>query len=198
MLKPSTLREMQRVQFVDPGWKEMRGLGFKVMRTDDQTYLGHDGDCPGYHSTLILRPTTETAVVLMTTGDRPRADAFAAFDVLDKRDALKIDDPPPAKGVDLSSYAGRFSAQPWHTEVAIVPWGAGLAVLWLPSTDPAGDLEIWKPKGGDLFRRLRADGSEADEVRFERDGAGHVDRFVEFSNRHVRLAETSSGATQNQ
>jgi len=33
----------------------------------------------------------------------------------------------------------------------------------------ADDLELWRHKGGDVFRRLRADGSEADEVRFERD-----------------------------
>ncbi len=74
----------------------------------------------------------------------------------------------------------------------------GLAALWLPSTDPAEDIEVLKPKGGDLFRRLRADGSEADEVRFERDNAGRVYRFVEFSNAHDRLAEVSSGEPNKQ
>jgi len=54
VLKASTLREMQRVQFMDPGWKDTRGLGFDVMRKSDQTYVGHDGDCPGYHSILWL------------------------------------------------------------------------------------------------------------------------------------------------
>jgi len=156
----------------------MRGLGFKIIRKDDQTYVGHDGGCPGYHSVLLLRPATETAVVLMATGDRQP--------------------PAPAKDVDLEAYAGRYSAQPWHSEVAIVPWGMGPAALWLPSTDPAEDIEVLKPKGGDLFRRLRADGSEADEVRFERDNAGRVYRFVEFSNAHDRLAEVSSGEPNKQ
>ena len=64
----------------------------------------------------------------------------------------------------------------------------------LPSTDPAEDVELLNPTGDDLFRRLRGDGSEADEVRFERDDAGHVHRFVEFSNPHDRLPEVSSGA----
>jgi hypothetical protein len=68
--------------------------------------------------------------------------------------------------------------------------------MWLPSTDPAEDVEVLKPKDHDLFRRLRADGSEADEVRFERDNAGHVHRFVELSNPHDRLAEVSAGAKQ--
>ena len=60
------------------------------------------------------------------------------------------------------------------------------------------DVEIFKPKGGNLFRRLRADGSEADEVRFERDKAGHPYRFVEFSNPHDRLAELSSTPQQKE
>lgn len=191
VLKASTLREMQRVQFVDPEWKVMRGLGFDINRKGDQTYVGHDGDCPGYHSILSLRPATETAVVLITTGERPGAYAFAVFDILDKRRTWKFQPPAPAKDVDLESYAGRYSAQPWHSEVAIVPWGEGLAALWLPSTNPAQELQILKPKGGDVFRRLRADGSEADEVRFERDKSGHVYRFVEFSNPHDRLAGIS-------
>ena len=192
VLNASTLREMQRVQFTDPGWKDMRGLGFGVTRKDDQTYIGHDGDCPGYHSILLLRPATETAVVLMTTGDRPRADALAVFDILDKRRTLKLQ-PPAAKNVDLNSYAGRYSAQPWHSEVAIVPWGLGLSALWLPSTDPAGEIDLLKPVSGDLFKRLRTDGSEANEVLFERDQSGRVYRFVEFSNPHDRLADIPSG-----
>jgi hypothetical protein len=191
VLKASTLREMQCVQFIDPGWKDMRGLGFDVMRKSDQTYVGHDGDCPGYHSILSLRPATETAVVLIMTGERPGADAAAIFDILDKRQAWKFKPPSPAKDVDLESYAGRYSAQPWKSELAIVPWAQGLALLWLPSANPAGDVEILKTKGGDLFRRIRSDGSEADEVRFERDKSGHVHRFIEFSNPHDRIADPS-------
>jgi CubicO group peptidase (beta-lactamase class C family) len=37
-----------------------------------------------------------------------------------------------------------------------------------------------------------------DEVRFERDNAGRVYRFVEFSNAHDRLAEVSSGEPNKQ
>jgi CubicO group peptidase (beta-lactamase class C family) len=193
VLKASTLREMQRVQFVDPDWRDMRGLGFEIMRKGDQTWVGHDGDCPGYQTILWLRPATETAVVLIMTGEHPRADAAAVFDILDKRRAWKFDPPSPAHDVDLESYAGRYSAQPLQSEVAIVPWADGLALLWLPSTSPAEDVEILKAKGGDLFRRVRADGSEADEVRFERDRSGHVRRFVEFSNPHERTGDLPRG-----
>lgn len=193
VLSASTLREMQRVQFIDPGSKDMRGLGFEVIRKGEQIYVCHDGDCPGYHSILLLRPATETAVVLIATGERPGAYASALFDLLDKELPEGFPAPAVANAVDLESYAGRYSAQPWQSEVAVVPRGRGLALLWIPSTNPAEDVEMLNPKGGDLFRRIRADGAEADEVRFERDAAGRVCRFVKFSNPHDRLADIPPG-----
>jgi hypothetical protein len=69
----------------------------------------------------------------------------------------------------------------------IVPWAGGLAVLRLPSSNPAEDVVILKAEGSDAFRRIRDDGSEADEVRFERDKSGHVSRFIEYSNPHSRV-----------
>ena len=47
----------------------------------------------------------------------------------------------------------------------MLPWAGGLALLSLPTTDPAGDIEFLKPKGGDVFRRVRKDGSEAEEIQ---------------------------------
>ena len=54
-LKAPTLREMQRVQFMDPDWKTSWGLGFTVSHRDDHIYVGHGGDCPGYQTTLQMR-----------------------------------------------------------------------------------------------------------------------------------------------
>src|SRR5260370_39790848 len=107
------------------------------MRKRDQTRFGKGGVWRVYPSVLLLGPATETAVVLMAAGDRP-VYGMDVFDVLDKRRRLRFQPPAPAKDVDLEAYAGRYSAQPWHSEVAIVQWGMGLAALWLPRTDPAG------------------------------------------------------------
>jgi hypothetical protein len=52
----------------------------------------------------------------------------------------------------------------------------------LPSTDPVGDMRFLKPKGGDVFRRVRKDGSEAEEIKFVRDASGKVTNFIHFSN----------------
>jgi CubicO group peptidase (beta-lactamase class C family) len=190
LLKASTLREMQRVQFTDPDWKTTWGLGFTVGQRGDKTYVGHGGDCPGYHTILQMRPEDETAVVAMSTGaERPGAWASAVFALLDKRKVFAFKEPAPATGVVLSDYAGRYSNQPWGSEFLITPWAGGLAELGLPSRDPAAELAFYKPKGGDVFRRVRADGSEAEEIRFERGPDGKVVRLVHFSNVSGRVGE---------
>lgn len=197
VLKASTLREMQRVQFTDPDFKTTWGLGFNVNRVGDRTYVGHGGDCPGYHATLTLRPDSETAITAMLTGsESPGRYVTAAFALLDKRNgyAFKTSptSPPPAKGVDLEAYAGRYSDQPWGPETAVVPWAGGLAAVSLPSNDPAGRLSILKPKGDDVFRRVRDDGSEAEEVRFQRDRAGKVTGFTRFSQPQARIGDIAA------
>lgn len=190
VLKASTLREMQRVQFTDPDWKTTWGLGFIVTHMGDHTYVGHGGDCPGYHSNLSMRPDTETAVIAMVTGaDRPGKYTGAIFALLDKRKGFAFKGDAPAKDIDLESYVGRYSDQPWGPESEIVPWAGGLAILPLPANDPAGAITILKPKGADTFRRVRDDGSEAEEYQFQRDPTGKITGFMHFSNPSTRIAE---------
>jgi CubicO group peptidase (beta-lactamase class C family) len=183
VLKAPTLREMQRVQFMDPDWKTSWGLGFAIERRDDHTYVGHGGACPGYQTTLSLRMDDQTGVIVMDNGaERPEPFANGVFGLLDKRKGYEFKAPLPATGVKLEEYAGRYSGQPWGSELVILPWAGGLAFLGLPAADPVGGMEFLKPKGGDVFRRVRKDGSEAEEFRFVRDGSGKVTSFVHFSN----------------
>lgn len=193
VLKASTLCEMQRVQFTDPDWKTTWGLGFSVSRVGEHTHVGHSGDCPGYHSTLSLRPDSETAVAAMLTGaESPSRYVIGAFAMLDKRKAFTFKEPAATAGVDLEAYAGRYSDQPWGAEVAVAPWAGGLAMIWLPSPDPTTRLTLLKPKGGDLFRRVRDDGSEAEEVRFQRGPDGRVTGFLRYSNISRRAGDIAA------
>ena len=188
VLKASTLREMQRVQFVDPDWKTTWGLGFTILHLGDRTYVGHNGDCPGYQTGLRLRPQDETAVVFMDNASETAGQFLTGvFAILDKRKGYAFKEPAPAKNIDLEAFAGHYSNQPWGAEGVILPWAGGLVYLALPSTDPAADMTFLKPKGGDTFRRVRDDGSEAEEYIFQRDATGKVTSFTHFSNPHPRL-----------
>jgi CubicO group peptidase (beta-lactamase class C family) len=189
VLKASTLREMQRVQFVDPGWKTTWGLGFVVQHKDNNTFVGHGGDCPGYQTILMMRPSDETGVVILdNVAERPGSWAAAVFAILDKRKGYEFKKPAPASGVKLEDYAGHYSAQPWDSESVMVPWAGGLVSLTLPTEDPVAGLEFFKPKGGDVFRRVRDDGSEAEEITFTRDPSGNVTSYTHFSNPKTRTS----------
>lgn len=183
LLKAPTLREMQRVQFMDPGWQTSWGLGFTVSHRDDHIYVGHSGACPGYQTTLSMRPDDQTAVIVMdSSSETTGAFAAAVFAILDKRKSFSFKGAAPAAGVKLEEYAGRYSGQPWNSESAVLPWAGGLVIFGLPNTDPAAAMGFLKPKGGDVFRVMRKDGTEAEEYKFVRDAAGKVVSFVHFSN----------------
>src|SRR5216683_2646004 len=134
LLKPSTLREMQRVQFMDTDWKTSWGLGFAIEHRDDHTYVGHAGDCPGYQTVLSMRNDDQTAVIVMdNSSEKTGPFAKAIFGILDKRKGYRFQGSLPAAGVRLEDYAGRYSEQPWNSESVMLPWVGGLALLVLPS-----------------------------------------------------------------
>lgn len=192
VLKASTLREMQRVQFVDPASKRTRGLGFAISTRGGRTFVGHEGNCPGHQSVLSLEPASGRAVIVMNNAsESPEPWAEGIFALLDRRKGFAFQGALPA--VDLEAYAGRYSEQPYAAESVMVPWAGGLAYVVLPSSAPAAELQILKPKGGDVFRRVRDDGSEADEFRFVRDTSGKVVRFIYEGNPVARLPAVGGG-----
>jgi CubicO group peptidase (beta-lactamase class C family) len=190
LLKPSTLYEMQRVQFMDPNWKTSWGLGFAVRHRGDKTYVGHGGSCPGYRTELLMRNTDQTATIVMLNAmEDTTREVDGMFAILDKRKGYEFKAPAPATGMDLEAFAGHYSAQPWESELAVEPWAGGLVLMDLPNDKPDEAMAFLKPKGGDVFRRVRDDGSEAEEIVFQRDPSGKVTGFTRFSNSTKRISD---------
>jgi CubicO group peptidase (beta-lactamase class C family) len=180
ILGASTLREMQRVHWMDPDWETTWGLGFSVYKVDGKTMFGHGGSCPGYRSTLMIDPTKKQAFIVMINaqGVSPNKYARGMREILKKaakKEETKTD-------VDLEAYAGYYNAQPWGGETAVIPWQGKLAVFGLPSDNPAERLTLLKHIKGDDFRRLRDDETLGEEVIFERDKSGKVVRMWRNSN----------------
>jgi hypothetical protein len=119
--------------------------------------------------------------------EEPAPWGIAVYAILDKRKGYEFKAPAPASGVNLEDFAGHYSKQPWGSESAMFPWTGGLVSFSLPSEDPVGDMQFYKPKGGDVFRRVRDDGSEAEELTFTRDASGKVTGFTHFSNPTIRM-----------
>lgn len=186
----NTLREMQRVQWMDPDWKTSRGLGFTIWRSGDKTFVGHAGYCPGYQSELLLQTDDKVAAVFMTNtnGVDTRRWAQRAYEVVAPAIKKAVDDPKGAKTPDpaLERYAGRYEVFTAGERI-VLPWEDGLAILGLPTENPTGDAFIkLKPAGEHRFRRIRADGSLGEEVVFEMGADGRPTRMLQHSNYAVR------------
>jgi CubicO group peptidase (beta-lactamase class C family) len=189
VLSANTLREMQRVHWVDPDWKIHWGLGFAVWRNDDKTFVGHGGSCPGYRSQLLLQTDEKIAAVAMTNAMGVDAGKYArvAYDVMSPaiREALDSSRREEAAGRELDVYAGTYNTA-WGGEYAVFPWKGDLALLYLPNDDPIDNITRLKHIEGDTFRRVREDDALGEEIEFELED-GRAVRFKRHSNYYERI-----------
>ncbi len=179
VLRASTLREMQRVHWVDPDWETTWGLGFNVSQRGDTTWVRHGGNCPGYYTEFGVLPKEELGIVVLTN-------AIGSDVVLYARKAAALLAPAvaaaakgsaglPPRDPELDRFAGVYDSV-WGRE-AIVLWQDGLAAVELGNT--AVDLDDWiqplRRIEGNVFRRVRSDdGSLGEEWVFAVDADGHV------------------------
>ncbi len=191
VLRGNTLREMQRVQWMDPKWETTRGLGFGVYRFEGVTSTGHSGACPGYRSTLRLHPSDRLAVVLLSNAgeeDLPlELYASRIYQILQPALTRKQDVQMADDGAELDRFVGTYDYAPWGGEIAVIRWQAGLSMVFLPSDNPLDSLEELRQKEGPRFVRMRDDGEEGEEIRFEIDGPGPASALWQHSNPWPRL-----------
>lgn len=190
VLRVATLREMHRVQWISDDRQVTRGYGFSVQREQNQNVVGHDGLCPGYRTAVVLVPGQDFGVIALAnaignTGLAPYTAPMRRLVAKGLR--LPVAATGPGKPA-LASYAGRYRSQPWSSEEVIVPWGEGLAMLQLPSSDPAHGLSLLRHVQDDRFRFVREDGLPAGELLFERDLTGQVSGYRWAGSRVPRLA----------
>lgn len=179
ILKPSTLREMHRVHWLQPAWRSGWGLGFSVWKTDERELYGHGGWVGGNRSALQVSPREKVAVVVMINADDgdPSAIAQRAMSMLAPAIAKAAAKPEPVPTPDPSwqLYVGSY-ADPdgWETEVFIMD---GKLVMYghaYPTEDnPAGSLVELVPEGKHVFRSSGENGS-GERVVFEIGSDGRV------------------------
>jgi CubicO group peptidase (beta-lactamase class C family) len=190
VLKAATLREMQRVQWVDPDWRMTRGLGFRVRREGNETLVGHYGSCPGYRTEVTLNPRRRLAAVVMINAMSVNTEEVAT-QLLKVAGAALGDGARPAGATshpapDLERFAGLYRSV-WG-ELTVVPWDGGLAVLDLPTPEILGDLVRLKQVDPGTFRRIRDDGDDlGEEVRFETGPEGSVTGLVWHQAHSVKV-----------
>jgi CubicO group peptidase (beta-lactamase class C family) len=192
VLATNTLREMHRVHWVDPDFDTMWGLGFVVMRSGQDRFVGHGGSCPGFRTQLTLRPEEKVAVVVMANAQGVNTGQFAQrmYDVIAPalraaaRDTAGADRAAP--DATLDRYVGLYDLG-FSSETAIVRWEDGLAALSLPGMDPVQALERLRSTGEHTFRRVRSDDTLGETVRFELGADGRAQRLIWHDNVYTRV-----------
>jgi CubicO group peptidase (beta-lactamase class C family) len=179
LLRVSTLREMQRVQWQDDDGTQQRGLGFIVRRDGRSKVVWHSGLCPGYRALWQLLPNEELAMVTMgnALGDGSALQLGVSLRRLVVK-GLKI---MPAKdAASLAPYIGRYDDGIYGAEIAIVPWGEDLAMVDLSSRTPDSELVVLKRQSPDVYRHVLESGALGAEMQFVRDASGQVVGFREW------------------
>ena len=186
ILRASTLREMQRVHWMNPDWTTSWGLGFSVYEVEGKTIVGHGGACPGYRSTLMIDPTDRYAFIVMinASGENPSTYARGMRSIIQKALSGSGDS---SEGVDLEAYSGTYNMQPWWGEEAILPWKGELISIGLPAENPAEAFTRIQHQEGHTFRRVRKDGSLGETWEFQVDESGKVSGYTQHSNWSKKL-----------
>lgn len=188
ILDRNTLREMQRVHWIDQDWEAARGLGFSTRRLDGDTAVGHNGACPGYITQIYLMPRYRIAsIVLTNAGDGP-ARNLATNLLQSMRTAVRsIKRPFRGEHSDFSAFEGHFAGEPWGGEVAIIQKGEHLIALNLPSWDFKGAQIRLKHKEDNVFVRLTDDNEERETWTFTLDDAGKASKIQRHAFEMYRL-----------
>lgn len=193
VLAATTLRDMHRVHWIDTDFTNSYGLGFAVWRSDEKTFVGHGGSCPGFRSQLLLKPDEKIATVFMANAQGVNATQYAQrlYDLVgpivaaaakEKKMGLEPEAPDSSLSAYLGSYASTFSG----SETAVVLWDDGLAMLPLPTTNPVTALAKIRKVGDHTFRRVRKDGVLGETITFEMGPDGRALRYVQHSNPYER------------
>ncbi len=187
LLRPSTLKEMQRIQWTSPDKKITWGLGFYIQfQTSGITTVGHDGSCPGYVSSVMIDPKKKMGVTLLINA---AADVYKysdqIFTILNK----DFVEDTTTKQTDFSEYEGRYDVSDWGGESIIVPVKGKLIIINVPSNAAGIHMREYKYIKKDVFRLIRDDDKTlGEELVFERDEKGTIKnmRSLFFKNDKIK------------
>lgn len=200
VLERTTLRNMQRVHWMDPGDPDSGtfGLGFSHAKLGDTAVVGHGGYCLGHRSYLALDTRGKVAVTAMVNVNDVSPESLVSVVHGLTAGAVKAmteQAPEPSVNGDapddnisaLMEFEGAYTWPDFPMGVYVIPTASGeLQAIDLYSDRPADDPATYVQVEGDLFRHKRKDGDLGATLLFERDDEGHIVSFVNDGYRNVR------------
>lgn len=187
ILKGSTLREMQRVHWLQPSWNSGWGLGFSIWHRDNRTFFGHGGWVAGYRTQLLVSPAEKIAVIVMSNAEDGSPSFFAnkIFDVV--APAIKKAVAPSAEVAESNpawqNYLGKYSdPTDWEYEVMILNNRLILYGFdYPPEENPNSGIIELMPESEHTFR-MTGENGDGELLIFELNLDGKVARIKKGEN----------------
>ena len=187
ILKGSTLREMQRVQWLRPDWQSAQGLGFGIRHMGQQVRVGKDGAAPGYKSLMEWVPAEKYGVIVLINGydADPTYYVNQAMSTLGPAIAKAVAHPKPEPVADPAwqKYTGMYEWK--HVEVQVMIAGGELVLVSPESANPWEGRIRLTPVGPNTFR-MHGGGDDGELLKFISDNNGKVTRFDAGSYFRIR------------
>ena len=184
VLADRSLKEMQRAQFLEPGWRAGYCLPWTAKAVGEDVYLGHGGAVPGFLTRIDFNPERRLGVIVLTNTDGHSASASMAQEIIkavtvadaaqQKTATFRKPTPTPEEWRD---YIGAYTTLlfGWQIEIECRD---GALLLYPPDGDDGIPLHELDPADDpDAF--LVSVGHFAGEtLRFRRSDDGTVTGFV--------------------
>lgn len=187
VLKRSTVREMQRVHWLQPDWHSGWGLGFSIWHRDGKTFIGHGGWVAGYRTQLLLCPAKKIAVIVMCNAEDASPAFFAnrIFDVVAPTIDRAFAEPKPIAELNpvWKKYIGRYTdPTDWEYEVLILNDQLVLyGYDYPPEENPTANVIELTPEGEHTFR-MTGENGDGELLIFEMGSDGKVGRIKKGEN----------------
>ena len=187
VVKGSTLKEMHRVQFLNPNWTTAWGLGWAVWQRNGKTVNGHAGWVDGNRTQIMFIPEDRVGVIVLTNSDDGEP-SFLARHILDYMDPVLVEtfgEPEPEVPYDPAweQYVGTYvEPGPYYTEILILNRQLVRSTLsYPPEDDPDSEVIVLKPEGPHTFREMLPNGN-GELLVFEYNTDGELYRVKVGSN----------------
>lgn len=193
ILKPATLREMHRVQWMEPDWTAGWGIGFGLAKMKDKVLIGHGGALQGYRTQLFSDPVEKFAAVVFTNADDgfPIIYQEKIFEWV-APEVLKVFKPKEdAKAVQESwqKFTGRYR-NTWG-DMQILIYKGELVGMDVSAPDPILTMTRMIPVAENVFKMdaKYGHGGIGELAVFELDADGKVARVRTGDNYSYRIEE---------
>jgi CubicO group peptidase (beta-lactamase class C family) len=177
VLRGSTLREMQRVQWLRPDWKSGQGLGFALRRVGEQVRVGHGGSLPGFTSLVEFVPAERLGVIVLTNSDDgdPRRYVDQAFAIVGPAIARATARATPVPRPDPAwdRYVGTYT---WKGDDIVILVLAGELTLMTPAAENPWDSRVTLAPAGPNRFRMRGGAIDGEPLVFDVDSSGRSTR----------------------